>query len=99
MASMPSLFVSHGSPMTAIQPSAARDFFLSVAKDLPRPQAILIATAHFEGRLPLVTLDETPAMIYDFANFPQALFEIVYPAPGSPALRRGRRTPAPSAAA
>jgi 4,5-DOPA dioxygenase extradiol len=86
MARMPSLFVSHGSPMTAIQPSAARDFFLSFAQELPRPKAILIATAHFESAAPLLSTDEKPAMIYDFGGFPQPLFEIVYPAPGSPAV-------------
>jgi 4,5-DOPA dioxygenase extradiol len=86
MARMPSLFVSHGSPMTAIQHSAARDFFLSFAQELPRPKAILIATAHFESAAPLLSTDEKPAMIYDFGGFPQPLFEIVYPAPGSPAV-------------
>ena len=54
---MPSLFVSHGSPMTAIQPSPARDFFLTLAKDLPRPRAIVIATAHFESEAPLLSAD------------------------------------------
>jgi 4,5-DOPA dioxygenase extradiol len=86
MARMPSLFVSHGSPMTAIQPSAARDFFLSFAQELPRPKAILIATAHFESAMPLLSTDEKPEMIYDFGGFPKPLFEIVYPAPGSPAV-------------
>jgi len=83
---MPSLFVSHGSPMTAIQPSPARDFFLGVAKDLPRPKAILVATAHFESEAPLLSADEKPEMIYDFGGFPKPLFEIVYPAPGAPEL-------------
>jgi 4,5-DOPA dioxygenase extradiol len=83
---MPSLFVSHGSPMTAIQPSAARDFFLHVARDLPRPKAILVATAHFESEAPLLTADAKPEMIYDFGGFPKPLFEIVYPAPGQPEL-------------
>lgn len=83
---MPSLFVSHGSPMTAIQPSPARDFFLGVAKDLPRPKAILVATAHFESEAPLLSADEKPQMIYDFGGFPKPLFEIVYPAPGAPEL-------------
>lgn len=83
---MPSLFVSHGSPMTAIQPSPARDFFLSVAKDLPRPKAILVASAHFESDAPLLSADAKPAMIYDFGGFPKPLFEIVYPAPGAPEL-------------
>lgn len=83
---MPSLFVSHGSPMTAIQPSPARDFFLNVAKDLPRPKAILVATAHFESDAPLLTADASPEMIYDFGGFPKPLFEIVYPAPGAPEI-------------
>lgn len=85
---MPSLFVSHGSPMTAIQPSPARAFFLRVAADLPRPQAILIATAHFESEAPLLSADAKPEMIYDFGGFPRPLFEIVYPAPGAPDLAR-----------
>src|SRR5690606_32944869 len=83
---MPSLFVSHGSPMTAIQPSPARDFFLNVAKELPRPKAILVATAHFESDAPLLTADASPEMIYDFGGFPKPLFEIVYPAPGAPEI-------------
>jgi 4,5-DOPA dioxygenase extradiol len=83
---MPSLFVSHGSPMTAIQPSAARDFFLNVAQTLPRPKAILVASAHFESEAPLLTADAKPDMIYDFGGFPKPLFEIVYPAPGAPEL-------------
>ncbi|MDB5571185.1 MAG: dioxygenase extradiol [Hyphomicrobiales bacterium] len=83
---MPALFVSHGSPMTAIQPSAARDFLMGFAHEMPRPKAILIATAHFESRIPLLSADEKPEMIYDFGGFPKPLFEIVYGAPGSPAL-------------
>lgn len=86
MARMPSLFLSHGSPMTAIQPSAARDFLMRAAGDLPRPDAILIATAHFESRTPLLSADEKPEMIYDFGGFPRPLYDIEYAAPGSPAL-------------
>ena len=59
MSRMPSLFISHGSPMTAIQPSAARDFLLRMAQDLPRPRAILIATAHFETRTPMLSATRT----------------------------------------
>lgn len=81
---MPTLFLSHGSPMTALHHSAARDFLEHYAPELPRPKAILIATAHFEARLPLLTADEKPEMIYDFGGFPRPLFEMVYPAPGSP---------------
>ncbi|MDF2119783.1 class III extradiol ring-cleavage dioxygenase [Roseiarcaceae bacterium H3SJ34-1] len=83
---MPTLFLSHGSPMTALHHSAARDFLESYAAELPRPKAILIASAHFESRQPFVTADEKPEMIYDFGGFPQALFDMKYPAPGSPEL-------------
>lgn len=83
---MPALFVSHGSPMTAIQPSPARAFLTTCAARLPRPSAILIATAHFESSAPLVSADDRPAMIYDFGGFPKPLFEIQYGAPGAPAL-------------
>lgn len=88
---MPSVFVSHGSPMTAIQPSPARDFFLKFGGELPRPKAILIATAHFESEAPLLSADAKPEMIYDFGGFPKPLFEIVYPAPGAPELALSAR--------
>lgn len=83
-ARMPSVFLSHGSPMTAIQPSAARDFMLALAADLPRPRAILVLTAHFETDIPAFSTDPQPGMIYDFGGFPQPLYEIVWPAPGEP---------------
>ncbi|MGE3246252.1 MAG: class III extradiol ring-cleavage dioxygenase [Beijerinckiaceae bacterium] len=89
---MPSVFVSHGSPMTAIQDAPARRFLQDFGRQLPRPEAILILTAHFESRIPALTVDEKPAMIYDFGGFPKPLYEIVWSAPGSPdlAMRAGR---------
>ncbi len=83
---MPSLFVSHGSPMTALMDTPAHRWFKSFAKELPRPRAILIASAHFEEDVPVFTSDEKPEMIYDFGGFPKPLYEIVYPAPGEPEL-------------
>jgi 4,5-DOPA dioxygenase extradiol len=83
---MPSLFVSHGSPMTAIMDTPAHRWFKSFAQELPKPRAILIATAHFEEDVPVFTADERPEMIYDFGGFPRPLYEIVYPAPGDPDL-------------
>jgi 4,5-DOPA dioxygenase extradiol len=80
------LFISHGSPMLAIQPSPARDFLASYGKSNPKPRAIVIASAHFETDRPAVVADAHPDMIYDFGNFPQALYEIVYPAPGEPSV-------------
>ena len=83
---MPSLFVSHGSPMTAIMDTPAHRWLKALGAQLPRPKAILLASAHFEDDAPVFTSDEKPEMIYDFGGFPQPLYEIVYPAPGAPDL-------------
>lgn len=82
----PSIFISHGSPMVVIENSAAHDFLLDYGRQLGAPKAILVASAHFEARRPLLTADRQPEMIYDFGGFPRALFEMQYPAPGSPEL-------------
>jgi 4,5-DOPA dioxygenase extradiol len=83
---MPSVFISHGSPMTAIQDAPARRFLLEFGEQLPRPKAILMLTAHFEAAIPAFTVDDRPQMIYDFGDFPKPLYEIVWPAPGAPEL-------------
>jgi len=83
---MPSLFISHGSPMTAITDTPAHRWLKSMAADLPRPKAILIATAHFEYEFPVFSADVKPQMIYDFGGFPKPLYDIVYAAPGDPDL-------------
>ncbi len=85
-AKFPTIYVSHGSPMVMLENTAARDFLSGYGKTLGKPKAILVATAHFEARTPLLTADAKPEMIYDFGGFPQALFEMTYPAPGSPQL-------------
>jgi 4,5-DOPA dioxygenase extradiol len=85
--SMPALFISHGSPMLAIEDSAARRFLLGLGKALPRPKAIIVVSAHWEslgGQV--VSLASHPETIHDFGGFPEALFEIQYPAPGAPAI-------------
>jgi 4,5-DOPA dioxygenase extradiol len=80
----PSLFLSHGSPTLAIEDSPARSFLGNYGKTLGKPRAIVIASAHFETSRPTVNADERPSMIYDFRGFPDALYRIVYPAPGDP---------------
>jgi 4,5-DOPA dioxygenase extradiol len=85
---MPTLFVSHGSPMTAIQETPAHQFMKRLAADLPRPKAIVVVSAHFTTHQPAVVADPHPSMIYDFGGFPAALRQIVYPAPGDPDLAR-----------
>ena len=82
----PALFISHGSPMIALEPSPARDFLLQLGQTLGRPKAILVMSAHFETREPCLTVDAKPAMIYDFGGFPRELYELRYDAPGEPDL-------------
>ena len=83
---MPALFVSHGSPELAVRPSPAHDFLKSYASELPRPQAILAVSAHWETRAPTVGTGPRPETLYDFRGFDRRLYDIRYAAPGAPEL-------------
>jgi 4,5-DOPA dioxygenase extradiol len=85
---LPSVFVSHGSPMHALQPGAAGEAWKALARRLPRPKAIVIASAHWETNLPMLTGAEKPETIHDFYNFPEPLYRLRYPAPGAPDVAR-----------
>jgi 4,5-DOPA dioxygenase extradiol len=85
-AMLPSVFVSHGSPMHALEPGAAGEAWKALAQRLPRPRAILISSAHWETNLPMLTGGEKPETIHDFTNFPEPLYRLRYPAPGAPEL-------------
>jgi 4,5-DOPA dioxygenase extradiol len=81
---LPSVFISHGSPMHALEPGAAGDAWKTLAQRLPRPRAILIASAHWETNLPMLTGSDKPQTVHDFYNFPEPLYRLRYPAPGAP---------------
>src|SRR5437899_5724806 len=83
---MPAIFFGHGSPMNALEDHRYTQCWQQLAADLPRPKAILAISAHWTTRGTAVTAMATPPTIHDFGGFPQALFDVQYPAPGEPAL-------------
>ncbi len=81
---MPSLFISHGAPTLVLEDCPARRFLAGLGQTLPRPEAIVVMSAHYETDVPTVSAAQNPETIHDFRGFPDALYEMQYPARGAP---------------
>ena len=86
MVPLPSVFISHGSPMHALEAGPAGVAWAALGRRLGKPEAILIASAHWETNLPMVTGADRPQTIHDFSGFPEPLYRLRYLAPGAPAV-------------
>lgn len=84
----PVLFIGHGSPMNGIEDNEFSRTWTKYGKEIPKPKAVLVISAHWLTKGTHITAMEHPKTIHDFGGFPQALFDVQYPAPGNPSLAK-----------
>jgi len=85
---MPVLFIGHGSPMNGIEDNEFSRRWKKMAEEIPVPKAVLVVSAHWITKGTGITAMNFPQTIHDFGGFPQALFDVQYPAPGNPQLAK-----------
>jgi 4,5-DOPA dioxygenase extradiol len=83
---LPSLFLSHGAPTLPLTDTPARAFLSGLGGLFEHPKAILVISAHWETMVPTVSAVDRNETIHDFGGFPRALYDMRYPAPGSPSV-------------
>lgn len=85
-ATLPALFISHGTPKLAIQQSAVTNALARMGQNLPKPQLIVIMSAHWQSEFLEINTNPTPETWHDFSGFEPALYQLTYPAKGHPVL-------------
>lgn len=89
---MPAFFIGHGSPMNGIENNSFSQQWTALTKDILTPTAVVVVSAHWFTRGTRITAMDFPKTIHDFGGFPDALYQVQYPAPGSPSLAKETAT-------